>query len=861
MTASSSPAPRRAPATTSLRFALRELRGGLAGFYVFLACIALGVAAIAGVNSVSRALTEGIAHEGRTILGGDISFSLIHRQANPDEYAFLTKTADDAGGTLALVSNMRAMARRLDGSDQTLVELKAVGPGYPQLGTFALAGGGDVQDALSTQNGVAGAVAAPELMERLSLSVGDEVALGATKVAIRGVAETEPDRLSDGIGFGPRLLVSEETLEATGLVRPGSLITYEYRLVLPGASDERLAAIRDTADERFPEAGWRMRSRDNASPRLSDNIDRFAQFLTLVGLTALVVGGVGVGNAVASFVDLKRPSIATLKCLGASRSFVFRTYLTQILILAALGIAIGLAVGAILPFVALAALSNILPLSAVPALYPRELALAALYGLLVALSFSLWPLGRARDLKASSLFADRSAHFAAKPALSIRLLQLGLLAGLAAIAILLSADWHIAAWFVAGVIVVFFVLRLIAFAIVWAAAHASTIRNTTLRLAIRNIQRPGALTGSVVLSLGLGLTLLVTLALIDTNMRAQLTGRIADEAPDFFFVDIQNAEREPFIALLRQAAPDGTIQTVPMLRGRITELHGTPASEIEPEEGSGWVLRGDRGITYSSDLPENSRIEEGEWWPEDYAGEPLVSFDGELARGLGLKLGDTVTVNVLGRSITAKIANFRSVEWESLAINFVMVFSPNTFAGAPHTHLATLALPEGSPEKVSGNVLREVTNAFPGVTSVRVKDAIEAVNSVVRQLALAVRIAASLALVVSMLVLAGALAAGHRQRRQDAVILKALGATRRQLMTAFAVEYGLLGLATGFFALLAGAGAAWLVVSALMDFRFTLFPWVAGAAAVIALVVTIGLGLAGTWRILSVRPAPFLRNL
>ncbi|MBZ8132789.1 ABC transporter permease [Afifella sp. IM 167] len=843
---------------TPLRFAARELRGGFSGFYVFLACIALGVAAIAGVNSVSRALTEGIAHEGRTILGGDISFSLIHREASPEEYAFLK---EEAAGEPSLVANMRAMARRLDGADQTLVELKAVGPSYPDLGELQLRGGGDLGGALARVDGMPGAVAAPELMDRLGLVPGDRIALGSATLQIRGVVEFEPDRLSDGIGFGPRLLVSRETLRETGLVRPGSLVTYEYRLILPGASDQRLKAIREAAEARFPDAGWRIRARDNASPRLTDNITRFAQFLTLVGLTALVVGGVGVANAVASFVDLKRPAIATLKCLGAPRSFVFRTYLLQILILAAFGIAVGLVIGAALPFAAIAGLKNILPVAAVPAFYPRELVLAALYGFLVALAFSLWPLGRARDLPAASLFADRAAHFDAKPAWSIRIAQLVLLFALAGIAILLSVDQEVALFFVLGVVIAFLILRVIAIAVMAAARNAGTIRSTTLRLAIRNIQRPGALTASVVLSLGLGLTLLVTLALIDTNLRSQLTGRIAEKAPDFFFVDIQGAERQPFLDLLAEVAPEGRVQTVPMLRGRLVELNGVPASEVQAEEGARWVLRGDRGITYSDEMPKNSELEEGEWWPADYSGEPLVSFDGELARGLGLKLGDTVTVNVLGRNLTARIANFRSVEWESLAINFVMVFTPNTFSGAPHTHLATLTLPEGSPEALSGTVLREVTDAFPGVTSVRVKDAIEAVNSVVRQLALAVRIAASLALLVSMLVLAGALAAGHRQRRQDAVILKALGATRRQLLSAFALEYGLLGLATGLFALAAGSGAAWFVISGLMDFDFTHFPWIAAASALIALVVTVGLGLAGTWRILSVRPAPYLRNL
>jgi putative ABC transport system permease protein len=842
----------------SLRLALRELRGGLSGFYVFIACIALGVAAIAGVNSVSRALTEGISNEGRTILGGDVAFSLVQREASPEEMQFF-----QSRGELGVIASMRAMARRGDEAAQALVELKAVDSAYPHGGALVLEdGSSEGQSLLAPQDGTYGALAARELVDRLDVKPGDKIHLGSALLEIRGVIRSEPDLLSSGIGFGPRLIVPIEALSMTGLLRPGSLITWTYRIRLPGGTNDitDVGKVRAQASRDFPEAGWNIRSRDNAAPSLNRNIERFSQFLTLVGLTALIVGGVGVANAVSSFVDLKRPAIATLKCLGATNGAVFRTYLIQILILASIGIVIGLVIGAIMPFIARAALADLVPVSAIR-VYPLELGLAVVYGLLVTLGFALGPLGRARELPASSLFADRAVHSPITPPFRYRAAQGGALLALAALAIYLAGDRRLSVFFLVAVIGAFVVLRLVAFLVTLVARRAGTIRGTTLRLAVRNIHRPGALTSSVVLSLGLGLTLLVTLALIDTNLRSQLSGEVTEKAPNFYFLDVQDQERDAFVELLQKTAPGGAVDTVPMLRGRIVTVAGTPAAQLTGSRSATWALRGDRGITYSETLPKNSTIVAGDWWPADYEGEPLVSVEQEVADNLGLTTGDTIGVNVLGRNVTARIANLRQVDWESLSINFVLVFSPNTLRGAPHSDLATLRLSDEAGPDAEREVLASVTSAFPGVTSISVREAIESVNEIITDLAFAVRVAASLALIVSMLVLGGALAAGHRQRRQDAVVLKTLGATRPMLLTAFSLEYGLLGLATALFALAAGSLAAWYVVKEIMEFEFTVYPSIAATATAVALAVTLGLGLAGTWRILSAKPAQFLKNL
>ncbi|MCA1300117.1 ABC transporter permease [Stappia indica] len=839
------------------RFAFREMRGGLRGFYIFIACIALGVAAITGVTSVSRALTEGIAAEGTSILGGDLAFRLIHRQASAEEAEFLESLGD-----VSRIATLRAMTRAPDQDEQTLVELKAVDGAYPLYGDFRLTGGGALAPALRREGDVWGAVAEAELLARLGIETGDEVRLGRARVRITDTIAAEPDRLSGGINFGPRLIISDAAIDDTGLIQPGSLVRWLYRVRLEGtASDARIAAIVEEAGERFPDAGWRILSRDNAAPGLQRNIGRLAQFLTLVGLTALIVGGVGVANAVRAYLDGKRPVIATFRCLGADGDFVFRVYLIQILVLTALGVAAGLVLGALIPFAAAGLLSSLLPIKTVAALYPSELGLGVLYGFLTALTFALWPLGRAHDVPPSLLFRDDVSSARRLPRRRYRIATALAVLVLAGLAVGLSGDLRIALVYVGATAVVFALLALIARLIMAAARRLPRARSTGLRLAIGNIHRPGALTSSVVLSLGLGLSLLVTLALIDGNLRRELGTAIAGRAPSFFFVDVQNSERSAFDALLAGAAPEARIDGAPMLRGRITALNGIPSDQIKPAEGGAWALRGDRGITYSAGLPDNSTLSEGSWWAPDYSGPPLVSFEAEVAEALGVTLGDTVTVNVLGRPITAEIANLRKVEWQSLAINFVMVFSPNTFAGAPHTHLRTLTFENGASEERELALLKTVAKAYPTVTSVRVKDAIEQVNALVAQLAWAIRAAASVTLVASVLVLGGALAAGHRHRVHDAVVLKTLGATRRRLMGAFVLEYAILGLVTALFAVVTGTLAASFVLVEVMDAGFTFLPATATGAALAALALTVGFGLIGTWRVLGRKSAPVLRNL
>ncbi|MEA2920585.1 MAG: putative transport system permease protein [Bradyrhizobium sp.] len=860
MSTASEPVHRGPAASLALRFAFRELRGGLRGFYVFVACIALGVMAIAGVGSVAASLGEGLAREGRTLLGGDAAFSLIQREAKPEEVAFLRSRGD-----VSVAATLRAMARTGDGR-LALVELKAVDERYPMLGELTLDPRMPLPDLLAERQDTAGAAfgAAVDstLLARLDLKLSDRVSIGAATFQIRSVVDTEPDKLAGGMGLGPRFLVSERALRATGLLQPGSLVRWIYRVRLPAnaTSDRATAALVNDTRNALPEAGWEIRTRDNASPQLERTISRFTQFLTLVGLAALLVGGVGVANAVKSHIDRRRDVIAAFKALGATGRNVFTIYLTQVILLAGIGSAIGLTAGAALPFIIVGAFGKVLPLPVVPALHPAQLALSFVYGLLTALAFGLWPLGRIHDVPVAALFREAVSSEWHRPRWRYLALMAVVIALLIAVVIGLAYDKRVATVFVVSSLAVFALLRGIAAVLMALARRLPRTRFPMLRLAIANIYRPGALTPSVVMSLGLGLAVLVTITQIDGNLRRQFLAALPDRAPSFYFIDIPSNEAARFGAFLKQTAPGSTVEDVPMLRGRIVSARGVKAEDLKPSADSEWVLQSDRGLTYTGEIPKGSKIVEGQWWGADYSGPPLVSMEKKIADGLGLRIGDEIVVNVLGRDIRATIGNLRTVDWQGLGINFVLVFSPNAFTGAPHSHIATLT--ESHPDAAGdARIIKSVADAFPMVTSVRVREALETIGTVVTNLVLAIRGASAVTLISAILVLGGALAAGHRHRVYDAVILKTLGATRARLLGAYAMEYLMIGLATAIFGAVAGSVAAWLIVTRLMTLSFI---WEAGSAAgviALALIVTVGLGLAGTLLALSQKPATVLRNL
>lgn len=834
------------------RLARRELRGGVRGFRVFLLCLLLGVGAIAAVGSISGAMLGGLESNGRALLGGDVEISLIHRPAAPEQQRWLAENST----RFSRAADMRAMARAVTAErNRRLVELKAVDSAYPLHGEVVTDTPFSDSLPLGEMEGRWGALVDPSLLSRLDIAVGDEVHIGDLAYEVRGTISGEPDRAAQVFTLGPRVLVHMDSLPATGLEQPGSLISYQYRIDLP--PEQSPDGWRARLEEAFPDAGWRVRDINRAAPGVDRFIVQVTLFMTLVGLTALLVGGVGIANAVRSFLDQRRNTIATLKCLGASSRLIFATYLCQILLLSLLGIGGGILLGALAPLVASPLLAERLNFSLQQGLKLKALGLAGLFGLLTTFVFTLWPLARAQAVPAGSLFREVVEGAAARPPrwAVITLVLSGLL--LVALAVVGTDGGRVSFAFVIGALLALLLFKLAASGIAALARALPRPRRPALRLALSNLHRPGATTGSVVTSLGLGLTVLVSIALIEGNLRNQVVEQMPEEAPGFYFIDIQPDQVEQFDALVNQHPGVEEMERVPMLRGRITRVNGVRPQDMDLDPDVTWVFRGDRGVTWSAEPPPGARITAGEWWPADYSGPPLISLEARIAEQVGIGPGDKLTVNILGRDIEAEIANLRPVDWAELAINFVMVFSPGLVEGAPQTHLATVTL---APEQ-EDSLERVISDTFPNVSAVRVKEALASVAAMLRAIATAVTATASVTVVAGLLVLAGAVAAGQRRRVYDAVVLKVLGARRRDVLRAFLLEFGLIGLIASLLAIVFGSIAAWAVLTTIMRVeRVTFLIWPVAITTLLAVAVTILFGFGGTWRALQQKAAPLLRN-
>lgn len=837
------------------RIALRDLRLGWSGFAIFVACIALGVAAIAGIGSLASALETGLARQGQAILGGDVSLALVHRQANPEQLALMRRF-----GTVSEVATLRAMARKQNGDKAALVRLKAVDGHYPLYGRAGLEADGEARTMAALA--APGTLAAEALLlERLNLKVGDAVRIGNVDMTIVAELTWEPDQLAGRPAFGPRVLMSLENLKMTGLVQPGSLIRWQYRIALDDAAvGDELDSIQKQIESKFPDAGFIIRDRRNPSPNVNRVAKRLSQFLTLVGITTLMIGGIGVANAIASYLARKRPVISAFKCLGASGGTIFSIYLVEVLVLAGIGIAIGLILGSLMPAAVAAAGAGALPVDLALQPQPFALLLATAYGILTALMFVFWPLGQARDLSAALLLRQQVSDEKSRPRniYIVASLVCGLV--LSSIAIASSEMRLLALLACAGLLAVFCLFLGLGFLIEYTARRIPRPRNAVFALACASLASPGGLARPIALSLGASLSLLSAVALVNASLQNEFETTIPTQAPSYFVLDVNKDQVDPLTDIVRKHEAKTLIGHAPMLRGRIVRLNGKRPSEIKPTPDTEWVLSGDRGLSYSDTLPEGSELVEGEWWDKDYAGPPLVSFETEIAKGLGLKIGDTVTVNVLGRNVTAKIANLRKVDWDSLAINFVMVFSPNTLRAAPHNILATLTLPEKTRIAREGPMIQEISATFPNITSLRVRDAVNAFREIAEKVMAAIQASGGVTLLAGAIVLAGALTTAQRRRIREAVIFKTLGATRARIVAAHIVEYGVLALVTGVVAAGLGTLGAYLVVKFAMDATFTFsLPAVLMAISLAAGLVLL-FGTFATWRVLGAKTASYLRD-
>ena len=827
------------------RLARREIRGSVARFRVFLGALMLGVAAIGTVGSVAEAMREGIAGNARLLLGGDVELRSLY-MPTPDD---LLETAA-AHGALSRTMTMRAMLQAKD--ERRLVALKAVDSAWPMVGSATLGSGGALAPAIAPGK----IVIEPKLARGLDLAPGSMVRIGDADLEVSDTLAYEPDRSVSFVTFGPRVLMSLESLEATGLMQPGAMITYRTRLLIDQGADRGAAVT--SVKAAAANSAVRVRDLMDAAPGFDVFIDRTEVFLVLVGLTALLIGGLGVAGAVRAWLGSRMPVIATLKCLGAPARLIFRIYLIQVMLIAGLGVCLGVLVAAIAPVFAIDLLSSYVTVPIAVSVYPLPLAVAAGFGMATSFLFALWPLAKAEEVRAANLFRRLNSIPDGRPKpryLVIAAAALLLLSGLALIA---TRDLRLTLIFIFGSLATILLLGGLGEMLLRVMRRMPAPRYVPGRLALSAITRPGSPVRAIVIAFGLGLSVLVTVALSQANIGRQIDTRVSEDAPAWFFIDIQPGQIDRFMEITTGTEGVSEVSRTPMLRGRVTRLGGRDAGEYDMRGGSAWVLRGDRALTWSATPPDSGEIIAGDWWPEDYAGPPLASMSEEEALELGVWIGDEVTFNVLGRSVTAEISNIRRVDWESFSINFVFVLSPGLLDAAPHSWMASTRVTD---EDAAIRVDRNIAAAFNNISAISVREAVETAQRVIGLLGAAVQMTALVTLVAGIAVLAGTVASTEAQRLADSVILKVLGASRVAITIAWFLEYALLGFLAAIAAALIGSIASWGLITGFLDSEFELdFLLVLGVTMAGAFGTAL-LGLAGAVRTLGRKPAPLLREV
>ena len=828
------------------RIARRDLNVRFKGLRLLLVCLFLGTGALAAIGTLTAAIESELAGRGQELLGGDLEIEVWQRDLTDEERGALTEIGEISGGT-----RLQAMAST--GESAAPVELKAVDTAWPLYGTLTLKDGRSVGAPATGEAWVAQGAA-----DRLGISVGDRFTIGGTPLVAAGIIDNEPDRLSEGFQLGPTVIVAESLPGTAGLLAPGAMYQSKYRVAFGDSRDPD--AVQESLETRFPDAGFDYRTRDRASPGADRFVGRMGEFLTLVGLAALVIAGIGIGGGVSSYLEARRASIATLKVLGASSRDIVRIYALQIGAAALLGSVLGLMAGfAVTPLLA-AALQGLLPVESGFVFEPGALLIAAAYGLLVAVVFAATPLVRARTFPAMALMRARIVPLS-RDGRALAWVGGGM-AAIIALALLTARQPLLSGGFLAGAIVVLGLLALLGGGIRKFAARLPRPANPLWRAALANLHRPGAATGALVTALGFGLSAFVLLAAIQSSIDGNIEQRVPREAPDYFVLDVPRDRVTAFEQLVAAEQPDAAVRTVPSMRGAILAYGPQDemirVADLEEIPDGAWPLRGERGLTYADNLPVGNRLTAGAWWGPFYDGEPLVSVDAEFAEAVDLEIGDMITIGILGVERSARVANFRTIDWESMGFNYVLVFSPNAIRDAPHNLAATIDLPDGAE---TGPLLRQLVSNFPSSSVIEIGQVLAEARVILGQVGTATFAAASVAVLAGLAVLIGAIAAARAVRTYDTVILRVLGASRRQVLLMQLAEYGLLAAVLAVVALALGTGLAWLVVVQLFEFEW-LPDWTeilgvlgAGLAFVLAF------ALAGSLPLLRAKPAQALRAL
>jgi putative ABC transport system permease protein len=834
----------------SLKLAKGEVYHGWKHFSVFLACLILGVAVMASVNTFGSIVKDTLKDEAQSLLGGDIEARIRGVEATKEQKEFLTKY-----GKVSYVATMRSMLR-FEGANN-LVEIKAVDEKYPLIGSLEFNESISKEDVFK-ENGIA---VDPILLAQMDLKIGDEVSIGSYSFLIRATLKQEPDRAVQIFTFGPRVMMSIESIRKTGLISTFSLVEHRYRIDTPDnviADEEYEAKIEEELRTKFPDTSWRVATGTDGNRTLKRFLDQLLAFMTLSGLATFLIAGIGIASSVRAYLEKKSQTIAVLKVQGACSKTIMSTYIIVIGGLSVVGGVLGVIIASFVNSLLLPFLSNFLPsLEGQSSFYLPALFLALWYGLLISYLFSIPALFSAVDIRPSSLFRSKTTILRFSDSKKQRVI-IAVISALLLFSVYLNSTDKV--FIIGAVVIILLAFLLFGFSaqLVKKIAKKIKVRKPWLKMALGNMHRPGSTTTTVIFAIGISLTVLIALTLTEANFQYRIKQIMEERAPSLFLIDIQPDQKEGIEELLLEYADRESVMLFPMVRGRIVKIDGKPVEEVKISDDIDWAVRGDRGLSYGARPPANANIIKGKWWDEDYEGEPLLSVDDRFLEGMGVDIGDTMSVSILGDEVTAKIASARKIDYSTFQLNFAMMFSPGMIESFPHTSLATIHL--DSTDEKEFELASRISNNFPNVTAVRTKEVVQLVQNIMSNIAVALRVTVSISLFAGILVLTSALNATLSQRMYDVAILKVLGAKQSDILKSCAAEWMFLALVTSFIAATIGTIGAYLINDRLRGSEFYLMPHVTvmtiiGCAAVILII-----GYIGNRRLFSFRPSTLLRN-
>jgi putative ABC transport system permease protein len=847
-----------------LRMAWREIRSSWQRLLFFFVCIAIGVGSIVALRSVIQSVRVALAGEARTLLGADVA---LQTNRPWTEVVLESIQKEERAGRVTLRSEAAEIPTMVRPADPLkiatrMVELRAIGPEFPLYGSLVLRDGAYAHALVAGR----GALVRPELLAQLGVNVGDGIQIGTETFEIRGVITAEPGRRIGAFTLGPRVIIDRADLESTGLLAFGSRASFQQLLRVPDEEGERLVEdLRETFANEFVNVRWYRRSED----QMGENLARAENYLSLVGLVVLILGGIGVSSVTRVFVQQKVKSIAILKCIGTTSWQMLAIYMTQVLLLGVAGSLLGVVLAAGVMAAVPVFVGDLTQLMHVEfGLTAAAVAQGFAIGLLVSLLFSLVPLLDVRHVKPSLLLR----HDVPPPA-GVDWLKWAVTAGVV-VALVAVAAWQAGSLEVGlmlsgGFVATAFVLHLAGAALVRAMQPLRYARSFALRQAVLRIARPGNQTRVILLAVGLGAFFILGVRMLQVNLLRDFAIQAGPDAPDMFLIDIQQSQRDQVAAFLDEAlGSQSAPKIIPTLRARVVAVRGQEMDLEGYEAVRGRGLAREYTVTYRSRLEENEELIEGRWWGDGpFEGEPEVSIeerfsdrdtDGNFRLGSRIQVGDQMQFDVLGRLITARVTSVRRVDWQDFrAGGFMFVFRPGTFDGAPHTYISTLQGPRGPDERIA--MQASLVARFPNVSVIDLREILETVQAIVSNVSLAVTVVGALVLLSGVLILVGAVSMTKFRRVYEAAILKTLGASSRLIVAMLVLEYGVLGAIAGTIGGLGAIALSWGVARYALDLPWEAAPGITIVGIVVTSVLVAAVGVLASLDVLRHKPLATLR--